>query len=55
MTLERHVGDVIRWSSGGSVHAGTITEVREYRHVKVDSWPVVIPPTWILDDEPTED
>lgn len=42
------VGDVIRWSSGGSVHTGTVVEVLRHGHVRVDNWTVVIPPGWIL-------
>lgn len=43
------VGDVIRYSSGGSVHTGTIIEVGDHNHVRVDSSPLTIPPGWILD------
>lgn len=46
------VGDAIHFSSGGTVREGTIVEVRPNGHVKVDSWPVVIPPAWIVEDRP---
>jgi len=48
---QREVGEVIQYSSGGTVHTGRITEVLDYGHVKVDSSPMVIPPAWILDDD----
>lgn len=47
---QRQVGDVIRYSSGGTVHTGRIIEVLDHGHVKVDNSPIVIPPTWILED-----
>ena len=48
---QRQVGDIILYSSGGTVHTGQITEVHEHGHVKVDSSPIRIPPAWILDDD----
>jgi hypothetical protein len=50
----RYAGDMIRWSSGGSAHAGRITEVLAHGHVKVDTSPTVIPPAWILDSDDDE-
>jgi hypothetical protein len=48
---QRQVGDIIRYSSGGTVHTGRIIEVADYGHVKVDTSPLMIPPAWILDDD----
>ncbi len=49
---ERKVGETIRYSSGGSVHTGRIIRLGRYGHVRVDTSPMMVPPAWILDDEP---
>lgn len=48
MSVDLAVGDVIQYSSGGSVHEGTIIELGRYSHVRVDSTPITIPPGWII-------
>jgi len=43
------VGDVIRYGySADTARDGTVTSVRPYNHVKVDTSQTVVPPGWII-------